>query len=342
MMEKVKIAQYWGAGCGGCDVALLDIDEKILGVASIADIAFWPIAVDAKLKDVEALPDGGITVTLYNGAVRNSENEHVAKLLRKKSKIMVSFGSCACFGGIPGLANLSNSKEILEHVYKHTFSTVNEEGTIPLTECEVPEGTLELPVLYDQVLTLDDVVDVDYYMPGCPPTVEQINQFLDIVVKHLTEGAPLPPKGAVIASEKTLCDECGRKKTVKAVDRIYLPFEIDIDPEKCMLEQGVICLGPATRAGCGAKCLKANQPCRGCMGPTAAVMDQGGSMLSALASIFKVSDKETQLSEDDIIKMMSQVKDPLGTFYAFTMPKSIIKKRVKEKKKVKEKVVVKQ
>jgi len=106
-MAKIRIAQYWAAGCGGCDVALLDIDEKILGVAEIADIAFWPIAVDAKVKDIEAMPDGYITATLINGAIRNSENEHMAKLLRQKSAIIVSFGSCACFGGIPGLANVS-------------------------------------------------------------------------------------------------------------------------------------------------------------------------------------------------------------------------------------------
>jgi F420-non-reducing hydrogenase small subunit len=333
MMDKIKIAMYWGAGCGGCDVALLDIDEKILGVASIADIAFWPLAVDAKLKDVEAMPDGAITLTLYNGAVRNSENEHVAKLLRKKSKLLVSFGSCACFGGVPGLANVTNREEIMDYVYKQTFSSVNKEGTIPLHIAKMPEGNLELPILYDAVLMLEDVVDVDYFMPGCPPTVDQINQFLGIVTNHLTTGSPLPPKGAVIASDKTLCDECGRKKQVKSIERIYLPFEIDIDPTKCMLEQGVICIGPATRAGCGAKCLNGNQPCRGCMGPTAAVMDQGGSMLSALASIFKISDRESQMGEDEILTLMSQVKDPLGTFYAFTMPKSIIKRKIKERKK---------
>jgi len=198
---------------------------------------------------------------------------------------------------------------------------------------KAPEGDLELPILYDTVLMLEDVVDVDYFMPGCPPTVDQINQFLGIVTAHLTTGSPLPPKGTVLASDKTLCDECGRKKQVKSIEKIYLPFEIDIDPTKCMLEQGVICIGPATRAGCGAKCLNGNQPCRGCMGPTSAVMDQGGSMLSALASIFKISDKESLLSEDEIITLMSQVKDPLGTFYAFTMPKSIIKRKVKERKK---------
>ncbi len=308
-MAKVKIAQYWGAGCGGCDVALLDIDEKILGVAEMADIVFWPIAVDTKLKDVEAMPDKSITVTLYNGAIRNSENEHVARLLRQKSAIVVSFGSCACFGGIPGLANVTNKKDLMDYVYNQTFSSVNPEHTRPLPKWDGPEGELELPTMYDTVLTLDDVIDVDYYMPGCPPTTDQINAFLSVVEKHVKEGAPLPPKGAVIASQKTLCDECGRTKEVKTIDKIVMPYEIEIDPKKCMIEQGVICLGPATRAGCGAKCLLGNQPCRGCMGPTAGVLDQGGSMLSALASVFRTADNETQLTEDEILTLMTQIKD---------------------------------
>ncbi|MCG7844150.1 MAG: oxidoreductase [Methanomassiliicoccales archaeon] len=331
-MAKIKIAQYWGAGCGGCDVALLDIDEKILGVAEMADIVFWPIAVDAKIKDVEAMPDGYITATLYNGAVRNSENEHIAKLLRRKSQIMVSFGSCACFGGIPGLANVTNRADLLEYVYTKTPTSDNVEKVYPMTNWQAPEGEITLPRLYDTVLTLDQVVDVDYYMPGCPPTTNLINEFLGIVEKHVKEGAPLPPKGSVIASQKTLCDECPRTRSTKKIDKINMPYEIDIDPEKCMLEQGIICLGPSTRAGCGARCLLANQPCRGCMGPTAEVLDQGGSMLSALASIFSIGSGESQLNEDDILELMTQIKDPLGTFYAFTMPASIIKRKVKENK----------
>ena len=334
IMAKIKIAQYWGAGCGGCDVAMLDIDEKILGVAEMADIAFWPIAVAVKLDEVEAMPDGYITATFYNGAVRNSENEHVAKLLRKKSKLIVSFGSCACFGGIPGLANITNAKDVLEYVYTKTFSSDQKnaaEKVYPQTLTHTKDGDIDLPVLYDTVLTLDQVIDVDYYMPGCPPTTNLINDFLGIVEKHVKEGVPLPPKGTVVASSKTLCDECKRKREVKSITELHLPFEIDIDPDRCMIEQGVICLGPATRAGCGAKCLNANQPCRGCMGPTAQVLDQGGSMLSALASVFKIGDKESQMNEEDILKIMSQVKDPLGTFYSYTLPKSIIKRVVKER-----------
>jgi F420-non-reducing hydrogenase small subunit len=338
MSEKIKIAGYWAASCGGCDVAMLDIDERILGLAEMADIVFWPIAIDGKLKDVEALPDGYITATFFNGAVRNSENEYVARLLRQKSKIMVSFGSCACFGGIPGLANVTDSADILDYVYHKIPSMYNPEGTVPTPEYEAPEGELELPELYDTVKTLDDIVDVDYYMPGCPPTVDRINQFLDAVEKHVKEGAPLPPKGAVIASEKTLCDECPRRKEYRKIERIYLPHEValeNLDPELCLLDQGIVCMGPATRAGCGAKCINVNQPCRGCFGPTRAALDHGGSMLSALASVFKIDESETKLSEEQIIELMSQIRDPLGTFYEFTMPIGLIKRAVKEKRREK-------
>ena len=131
-------------------------------------------------------------------------------------------------------------------------------------------------------MALDDVVDVDYFVPACPPTPDMNMQILGVVKAFVTEGKPLPPKGTVIASEKTLCDECKRERAEKvAVDRLYRVHEKEFDPEKCFLEQGILCLGPATRAGCGAVCTETNMPCRGCMGPTAAVTEQGASMLSA-------------------------------------------------------------
>jgi F420-non-reducing hydrogenase small subunit len=333
MADKIKIAQYWGAGCGGCDVALLDIDAKILDVHAIAEVVFWPIGFDGKLHEIEEMPDKSITVSFYNGAIRNSENEHVAKVLREKSVVMIAFGSCACFGGTPGLANVTNREEVFQTVYKDTVSTDNPDFVTPQTTLTVPEGELELPKFYDNVKTLDEVVDVDYFMPGCPPTVNLIALAVDAVAKHVTEGAELPPKGTVIASDKTLCDECDRERVEKGrrIDKIYQAYEIKADPKKCLLDQGIICIGPATRAGCGSMCPKANMPCRGCMGPTKAVMDQGGSMLSALSSLLNITDSESKLSEEQIIELMSQVKDPLGTFYAFTLPKSLLKRTVKER-----------
>jgi F420-non-reducing hydrogenase small subunit len=331
MADKIKIALYWGGTCGGCDVAVLDIDENILDVAAMADIVFWPIAMDFKVSDVEAMEDGAITCTIYNGVIRNTENLHMAKLLRQKSALLVSFGSCACFGGIPGLANVTNKQGIIEKVYRDTASTDNPDFVTPQTELEVPEGTLTLPDLFDTVTCVDDHVDVDYFIPGCPPTTNLIMTFLGAVAAFVNEGTPLPPKGTVIASDKTLCDECPREKKEKMLTEIHRPHEIQIDREECILDQGVICLGPATRAGCEAKCINANMPCRGCMGPTAAVYDQGGSMLAALTSILNITDHENELSEEDIFEIVSQVKDPLGTFYRFSMPKSLLKRSVTEK-----------
>ncbi len=335
MADKIKIAQYWGAGCGGCDVALLDIDAKILDIHAIAEVVFWPIGFDGKLHELEQMPDKSITVSFYNGAIRNSENEHVAKVLREKSVVLISFGSCACFGGTPGLANVTNREEVFRTVYKDTESTDNPDFVTPQPVCKVPEGELTLPVFYDDVKTLDEVVDVDYFMPGCPPTVDLIAVALDAVIKYVTEGVPLPPKGTVIASDKTLCDECPRERVEKnrRLDKIYQSYEIKADPKKCLLDQGIICIGPATRAGCGAMCPNANMPCRGCMGPTKAVMDHGGSMLSAVSSLLGMSDSEAKLNEEQIMELMMQVKDPIGTFYAFTLPKSLLKRTVTEKRK---------
>ena len=140
MPEKLKLALYWAATCGGCDVAVLDLNEKILDLAAAADIYLWPVAMDFKYHDAESWPDGFIDVCLFNGAIRNSEGEHMAHLLRRKSKTLVAFGSCACFGGIPGLANQADAAQIFDRVYQQTPSTVNPDGIRPQTATQMCRG----------------------------------------------------------------------------------------------------------------------------------------------------------------------------------------------------------
>ncbi len=224
-MAKPKIALYWAAACGGCDVAVLDTNEKILDIANLADIVFWPIALDFKYHHVEEMADGSIDLCLFNGAIRNSEQEHIAHLARGKSKVMIAFGTCACFGGIPGLCNFTSKEEIFETVYKETASTINPEFTTPQTKISQDGHTLTLPELYNDGRALSQVVDVDYYLPGCPPAVELIEKLVPIISNFMEKGE-LPPKGAVIASDKTLCDECPRIKEKKMVSRIFRPHEI--------------------------------------------------------------------------------------------------------------------
>jgi F420-non-reducing hydrogenase small subunit len=324
--EKIKLAFYWAATCGGCDVATLDIEEKILDVINIADIVLWPVAMDFKYKDVEKMEPNSIDICLFNGAVRNSEHEEIAKMLREKSKVMVAFGSCACFGGIPGLANVANREQIFNVVYGETASTVNPEFVIPMTECEIDREKLTLPEFWDTVKTLDQTVEVDYYVPGCPPVVDRINDAIGIIAKYAETGE-LPPKGTVVAFDKTLCDECPRERAEeRKLKWIYRPHQIkEVDPDKCLLDQGILCMGPATRGGCGARCLKVNMPCRGCMGPTAEIKDHGAAVLSMIASVLGVEGEE-KMSDNEVEELVSSIHDQLGTFYMFTLPASLLKR----------------
>ena len=321
-MAKPKLALYWAAGCGGCDVAVLDTNEKLLDIARLFDIVLWPIATDFKYHDVRAMAEKSIDLCLFNGSIRSTEHEEMAKLLRAKSKVLIAFGACACHGGIPALANFSNRDEILQKVYMDEPSNSNEQKTVPQLKTKVAEGELELPELFDTVKTLAQVVPVEYFVPGCPPPVDLILKVVDLYATK-----KLPPVGATIASDKTCCDECDRIKEEKKVAKFYRPHEIITDPKKCLLEQGIICCGPATRGGCGMTCVKVNMPCRGCFGPPPGVVDQGAKMLSAIASIYQGD------SPEEIEKMLKEVVDPAGTFYRFGMADSLLKrKRLANKK----------
>ena len=243
--EKLKFAFYWAASCGGCEISVLDINEKILEIIQLADIVFWPVAMDMKYKDVEKMPDKYIDICFFNGAIRTEENENMAKLLRKKSKVLIAYGSCSYMGGIPGLANIANRKEVFERAYVQNVSTVNPNGVVPETRVKVKEGELEIPEFYDTVKTLDQTVNVDYYVPGCPPQVELTLNALEAIAR-----GDLPAKGSVLAPLKSVCDECplnSSKKEKMQISEIHRTYEIIPDPNKCLLEQGIICMGPATR-----------------------------------------------------------------------------------------------
>ncbi len=318
--SKLKLAVYWGAACGGCCVSVLDVHEKLYDIVDAADLVFWPIALDTKYKDVEAMEDGEIDITLYNGAVRNSENLHLAGLLREKSKMLVAYGSCAHLGGIPGLANFSNREGIFRRVYEDTESTVNPDKLRPEPKVSVEEGELTLPEFFNDVRTLGQVVDVDYYLPGCPPQPERLLEVFSAIVN----GDELPPKGSVIgALDKTQCDECERIKTEnKTIREFHRPWEVEDDGETCFLEQGIICMGPATRGGCGYRCIKGNAPCRGCYGPPPEMVDPGAKMMSAIGTMIDAND------EEEIQKIVEGIVDPAGTFYRFSLPGSILRRKM--------------
>ena len=323
---KPKLAMYWAASCGGCEIAVLNIGEKILVVDEIFDVVFWPVATDFKYEDVRNYPDGYIDLCLFNGAIRTSENEEMAHLLRQKSKVLVAFGSCAHEGCIPALSNLTTKEASFRAAYLDSPSTDNPEGILPQPVTEVPEGELHIPTFYNTVQALHHVVPVDYTIPGCPPEPPQIWAVLEAVVAALTQGAELPPAGSIIgAGNVAVCEECTRDKHEKTIERFYRPYEKIPDPDTCLLEQGIVCLGISTRGGCGALCPQVGMGCRGCYGPLD-VEDQGAKILSAIASVVDVGSPEEEEAEleREIAEAMDTIVDPAGTFYRFGMAHSIL------------------
>ncbi|MBN1594338.1 oxidoreductase [candidate division FCPU426 bacterium] len=319
---KPKVAFYWCSSCGGCEEAVVDLEENILEVTAAVDIVFWPCALDFKTEDVRALPDQSLAVAFINGAVRTSEQEEMVKLLRAKSQLVIAFGACAVQGGIPSLANLKDKESIITRAYREAESVVNPKGTLPQENTTLHGESLTIPRFYETVYTLADVIPVDYYLPGCPPTRSLLEDAL-----HAILGNRLPARGAVLAPNHSLCKTCERNATkpdrlmIQDLKRIH---QVAADPESCFLAQGLLCLGPATRDGCGQACIKANMPCTGCFGPLSH-FDQGAKMLSALAGIFQA---EGETAADHFA---ASVVDPAGTFYRYGVAASLLGGRRKER-----------
>ena len=310
MAEKLKIAAYSAAGCGGCEIALLEIHEKILDLVAAADIVFWPAATDFKYSDLEAMEDGAIDVCLFNGAIRTEENVHIARLLRQKSKALVAFGACASFGGVPGLGNLFDTQDVLERAF--TTESTDVTDVRPRTFAE--DDSSCVPALTDRVSALSGVAVVDYVVPGCAPEAPQVWGVCSAVIN----GELPPDRQTVGAGDRSVCDECPREKRNTRVSAFVRPHQIVPEPDWCLLEQGIVCMGPATRSGCVARCPSAAMPCRGCYGPAGDSIDQGTKMAAALGTIIDSENEQT------IVDIMDGIADPTGTFYCFSLPTSLM------------------
>lgn len=319
MSEKPKVAFYWCASCGGCEESVVDLAEDILMVIDAVDIVLWPVALDFKKKDIEPMADKSVLVTLINGAIRTSEQEEMARMLRKKSKLIIAYGSCAHTGGIPGLANQFKKDEIMKFVYEDSHSTVNDKKIHPQTKVNDNGQTLTLPVFHETVRSLAQVIDVDYYLPGCPPTPQLLKEALLALL-----AGKVPPKGTVLAPDIALCEQCPRKESKPeklSFSTFTRPHLIRAEGDKCFLAQGLICMGPATRGGCEARCINGNMPCTGCFGGTSRCRDQGAKILSSLASSVAATEV------DKIGSILEGIPDPLGTFYRYGLAASILRKK---------------
>jgi len=275
-----RLAEEWFAICGGCEVSLLDMGEPLLELLNQVQIVHMPVLMDHKLfgqtgqgREME-IPEA--EVGLIAGSIRTEEHRRLAQEMRKKCKTLIALGSCACYGGIPALANLYATHDLLEKVYSDSIST-EADGT----------PTEEVPSLTDRVYAVHEVVPVEVSLPGCPTPPEMVAGAL----LALMEGK------SFVLNSKSVCDECPTRREKKVITTLKRRLEgPEFTPGKplsemrCLMEQGFLCLGPATRGGCGGtdrvpRCIRACMPCEGCFGPLSEKSNPMVDMIGALASI---------------------------------------------------------
>jgi F420-non-reducing hydrogenase small subunit len=318
---KPRVAFYWNASCGGCEEAVVDLGEGLLDLLGKVEVVLWPVALDFKRADVEAIPDGGIDVAFLNGAIRLTEQDDWAVLLRRKARTVVAFGACAHLGGVVGLGNLAEPGELLDTAYRRQPTVSNPDAVLPGSPVMAAGEDLTLPRLLSRALPLAEAIPVDYVIPGCPPSPAVI----EAAVGLLLSGEGLPPPGSVLAPNAALCDSCPRKDSKP--DRIELTSlarlaTAAVDEGSCFLAQGLVCLGPGTRQGCQPGCVEVNMPCRGCFGPLDGVEDAGAATLSAFASLLRGG-------EADLKRLADQVVDPAGTFWRYGYAAGLVPRRAR-------------
>ena len=299
MADKVKIGTMWLGGCSGCHLSIADFHESLIDIMDLADFEFSPVLMDTKYDEVPELD-----VIIVEGGIRNDENRELAEMLNEKANLVIAYGTCSCYGGIPGLGNLFTVEELEEEAYINSVSTVNPEGIIP---------NEDVPALESRVRPLDDVMDVDLMIPGCPPRSDVVAEAVLTLLRNETIELPVT----------NLCEVCPREKPPEglAMDFIKRQFELGKpEDDLCLISQGLICMGPATVSLCGAECPSIGIPCRGCYGPTAKVLDQGAKMISAIASDYGVEEDKTVDPE----QVADQLDDIVGTFYTYTLPAALV------------------
>lgn len=314
--RKKSLAVGAASGCRACEQAILNMHYQVQSLSRWVDVVYWPYLLGSGQPELEALE--AIDICFFVGAITTAAERRLAEQLRAKTKVLVACGACAAFGGMPGLMNL-----IREGC----------PGGRPALEGSEAVEQYGLPEREDRVSALGQVVAVDYVIPGCQPTQSLLwagfqalvsgplaqsklsfaaSRLPDRIARAVMAGIA-PPKGTCFAGDKAVCASCSRvkeEKKFKAVTRLYEQYE---ESGRCLLEQGLVCLGIATREGCGGLCTGVGQPCRGCFGKAEAVYDPGGKMVSAIASTFAADKK------DEIEQMAAGFKDLSGTFYRYTL-----------------------
>jgi F420-non-reducing hydrogenase small subunit len=293
-MARARINTEWLSSCGGCHVAIVDLHERILDVLGAAEIQHSPVLTD--LKSYPAADIGIVT-----GAIRNESDRHHAEKMREACKTIIAFGTCAVYGGIPAAAMVHSREEILRVVYQQN----------PTTRTSHLPANIVSP-LEQMVTPVDEVIEVDLYLPGCPPHANYIFDALISLVQGRT------PK----AKDETVCARCQRRMVKTTVTTLKSNHEGIPDPDTCLLSQGYLCLGSTTLDRCLAPCPTNGVMCTGCAGPTRQILTEPNRDIRT-----EIGDRISRLTQISRDAAITAIERQAKSHYSYAMATRMIGKK---------------
>ncbi len=288
---KARISTEWLSGCSGCHVALVDLHEKLLNLVDEVEFVRIPVLMDEK-----GYPEADIGIV--EGAVRSEHDRRCLLKMRESCEKLVAFGTCAVYGGPSGIGWLYGGDEILSKIYGHT-PTSQKDG-------KLPDGA---PELEQSVIPINEAVDVDFYIPGCPPHP----YYIALGIKTLL-GASVPEMEV-----KTVCSACGRRMEKREGVKLQKGMSSGTEDDVCLLSQGVICLGSVTLDRCQAQCPDRGVACAGCAGPSVDVITEPHLDIRTL--IARRMSPLTGIDQREIVEYMER---EARTFYSYALSSPVI------------------
>jgi len=291
---KAKISTEWLSGCSGCHVAVVDLHEKLLNLVEMAEFVRIPVLMDEK-----GYPPADVGIV--EGAVRSEHDREALLKLRKSVKTLIAFGTCAVYGGPSGIGWLYDRDTVIDRVYGN--GPTNAPGQRP------DAGAVRLE---DGVAPVDEVVDVDIYLPGCPPHP----YFIASQIASLL-GSSAPP-----LTGKTVCADCERTMAKRDGVTLKKGTVTADDDSLCFLSQGVICLGSVTLNRCLSPCPGVGVACTGCNGPSLDIVAEPHLDMRTLLA--KRMNLLYGIPHDEIRTYLEQ---DAKTFYSYALASPVVYKK---------------
>jgi F420-non-reducing hydrogenase small subunit len=290
---KTKVSIEWLSGCSGCEFGIVDMHEKLLGFLKEIELVKMPFLMDT--KDYPAAQIGMIT-----GSIRTAHDLEAARKMRESCHTIIALGTCPVYGGPHSGAYAHSRRELLEGAFIKNPSTLTS---------HVPEN---VPELLEGNRPLDSKIEVDVYMPGCPPHPAYIFEGLTALLKNRE-----PRIG-----RHNVCFNCTRKMIKSEVTSIRRIYEGAVDPDICFLSQGYLCFGSATLDRCMAPCPRVGVPCFSCGGPSEAVILEPPKDVRTMVGM-----RMAHLTKIAYDRVVFEIEKQAKTHYAYAMTSPVFRRK---------------